>query len=163
EGGDAVEGDGVTGFGEVVAGGDGEVGFAVAGGAPEVEVLAGLEGFGGVDGGGVAGVAAEGVEGVAPVPDGQAVGEALHVVAPALLEGALQVVVVGVVGVLGDPGDAEPGVFADVLGEALVEDLAGFGRERGAGHSPASRYWASGSSAGSVELRRGGGGPFRLR
>src|SRR5690606_14265449 len=56
EGGDAVEGDGVTGFGEVVAGGDGEVGFAVAGGAPEVEVLAGLEGFGGVDGGGVAGV-----------------------------------------------------------------------------------------------------------
>src|SRR5690606_9398385 len=117
----AVERDAVPGLGEAPPGRDGEVGLAVAGGAPEVEVLAGLEGFGGVDGGGVAGVAAEGGEGVAAVPGGESVGEggdlALGFPGVPVLEGGGAVDVVRVAGVLRYPGDSDPCGGARVASE----------------------------------------------
>src|SRR5690606_31301511 len=106
----AVERDAVPVLGEASAGGDGEVGLAVAGGAPEVEVLAELEVACGVDGGLVAGVAAEGGEGVAAVPGGESVGEggdlALGSPGVPVLEGGGAVDVVRVAGVLRYPGDS---------------------------------------------------------
>src|SRR5690606_38148760 len=133
--------------------------LAVAGGAPEVEVLAELEVAGGFDGGLVAGVPAQVREGVPAVAGRESVGEggdlALGFPGVPVLEGSGAVDVVRVAGVLRYPGDSDPCGVAHVASEGWVDDLAlvewevwrlrvavGVLPELGVGHRPRSVYWS---------------------